>query len=215
MSHIPSHPDQNLLQEKGGEGFPYLVYMDPEGMVLSSFYPRSLPDFESYKAQAQVFLDAKKAHLADPSNEELKIKYYLIALKIQPSEEILETLMALDQAGELSASDSKILKSVLAKKAIESVLQELYSAKDQPSEQEMTQKYGKTFYELYQKGIAPEPELDQGVILYWQLSFGYGFAQKDKAFCQTAYEQINLILHGNPRAQEFLNQLKAKVEELK
>lgn len=34
MSRIEGHPDQGLLQEKGGRGFPYLVFLDETGAVV-------------------------------------------------------------------------------------------------------------------------------------------------------------------------------------
>lgn len=72
-SHVPTDPHQDLLMEKGGGGWPYLVFMDASGEVVHDFknqvsrlfgYERTRKGLESYLALKPAIDAGKKEHAA-------------------------------------------------------------------------------------------------------------------------------------------------------
>jgi hypothetical protein len=58
---IEKEPNEKLLSEKGGQGFPYLVFMDAEGRVLSRHEgQRNVEGFNKTLGEARGFLELKK-----------------------------------------------------------------------------------------------------------------------------------------------------------
>lgn len=99
-THLDDTPDQDLLSEKGGNGFPYLVLMDSEGVVLARrFRPTSADAMKSeLKAAAEVKaeLDAmrKKAE-KNPRDKKLQAELAIeLALRFAPQHS-MEELKAL------------------------------------------------------------------------------------------------------------------------
>ncbi|MCA8973728.1 MAG: hypothetical protein KDC98_03355 [Planctomycetes bacterium] len=67
-SHVDGDPHQGLLQEKGGRGFPHLVFMDSNGEVLAKQRERSVEAFETTRKACMQFLELdRKAKAGDKS----------------------------------------------------------------------------------------------------------------------------------------------------
>lgn len=64
--HVTSHVDgdayPDLLQQKGGTGWPYLAFLDAEGNVLTRLTERSVASFRKQFAKCQAFLALDKRH---------------------------------------------------------------------------------------------------------------------------------------------------------
>jgi hypothetical protein len=60
-SRLKEEPYPDLLQEKGGRGFPYLVFLDAEGNVIARHEAeRTVDRFQATKARAEAFLELRK-----------------------------------------------------------------------------------------------------------------------------------------------------------
>ncbi|MGH7152014.1 MAG: hypothetical protein ACREIU_15020, partial [Planctomycetota bacterium] len=57
-SRLKEEPYPELLREKGGRGFPYLVFLDSDGGVIARHDARrTVEDFRATKARAETYLD--------------------------------------------------------------------------------------------------------------------------------------------------------------
>lgn len=85
-SKVDTHPDQGMLQKKGGNGFPYVVMMDSGGEVLTTFRPNALSDVQSAAAKANEFVSARDASAKNPKDDDAKARYLMIKLNMKPDE---------------------------------------------------------------------------------------------------------------------------------
>jgi len=77
---VKDDPLQGMLQEKGGRGFPYLIFMDGKGEVLSEVgYPRTIENFEKAKQEANQFLALRKK--AASGDKKAQVEYFMVRLK--------------------------------------------------------------------------------------------------------------------------------------
>src|SRR5437773_1688235 len=80
-SQVPGAKDQQLLEEKGGEGFPYMIFMDPDGNMLAKHQgPRTATGFEETGAKACAFLELKAK--SEKGNATVKIDFILAQLEL-------------------------------------------------------------------------------------------------------------------------------------
>lgn len=220
MSHIPTHPDQDLLSKVGGEGFPHFVMLDDEGTVLDDFYPQGIKDFEQslQKSKQSEYLKSKTAFRANPKDNALRDKFLSQALELIPGEAILNEAIQLMEAGQLPEALSNKIKGKLTLKKIGEVFQEIESHfKAQPSQQEVLDFLGPKFYELYQKGYIPEEKPDNLVVNYWYCLANHAEKQKDITAFETAYNTLGRLFQGNqnPQVTALLSSLKTRLEMLK
>ena len=59
-SQVEGDKDQNLLADKGGRGFPYLVYMDAGGTVIARQGSRSVEGLEATGRLVKQYVELKK-----------------------------------------------------------------------------------------------------------------------------------------------------------
>lgn len=68
MTKIEGRKDDNLLLDKGGRGFPYIVFMDDDGTIITVQDDRTVAGFDkTFKEKVQRFLELRaKAQSGDP-----------------------------------------------------------------------------------------------------------------------------------------------------
>ena len=66
-SRVPTDSHQELLHEKGGHGFPYIVFMDAEGGVLAEPDGRTIEAYRKTGAECAELVKMKaEAEKGDP-----------------------------------------------------------------------------------------------------------------------------------------------------
>jgi hypothetical protein len=63
-SHVEGDKHQGLWQEKGGSGFPFLVFMDAEGNVVAKQGERTVAGFQVRLAACKAYLELAAKHKA-------------------------------------------------------------------------------------------------------------------------------------------------------
>lgn len=117
-SRVDTHPDQGLLQAKGGRGFPYVVMMDSGGEVLTTFRPNAAADVQSAAAKAQDFVSAREASTKNPKDDDAKARYLMVKLGMKADE---AERKALDDAmqGKVTAATKEKFASFVAGEKID------------------------------------------------------------------------------------------------
>lgn len=79
-SKVEGDPHQSLLTDKGGRGFPYLVYMDQEGEVLAQPKERSVKGFDATLGAVETYRTLKAR--VEKGDESVAGEYFLARLSL-------------------------------------------------------------------------------------------------------------------------------------
>lgn len=205
MSRVPGDKDQNLLMEKGGQGFPYLVFMDAEGNVLAKHEgSRDAEGFRQTGQKVQAFLALRKK--AEAGGPEAKIDYLIARLdlghvKAAQAERDLAGL------GKPSPEQEARFREALANAIVLETVRELHN--DEEAEQA-----GKKFYEMYKAGKSA-PTSDDAVQAYWILLMNCAEEKKDAAAFEAGFTALKAKFGALPQAQKWFAEKEKVLKSLK
>ncbi|MEM7309001.1 MAG: hypothetical protein AAF682_20120 [Planctomycetota bacterium] len=218
-TQLEDSPDQGLLGEKGGNGFPTLYFMEPEtGAVLNDWWwpdseetVRSTHDAAKKKAADLVALmkraEANKDDAALQAG--LKIKLAMMYAGDTP----LEELGRLAETEGLDAGIKAEFDAWYGGRMVASARDE--AGKTAKSREEFMEKAGAAMYGLLKGGLLLPVDHEAAQDLYG-LGLEGAVAAGDKEIAMLAlehYEKVmNKMVEDNPRYEE---QIKAMIEEAK
>lgn len=204
-SQVATDKHQNLLREKGGRGFPYLIWMDDEGTVLLQQGGRSVADFEQSLAKVGAFCALKKK--AADGDKEAANELFVVEVELGKT----NAAAAREKAPTLQLSDA--LKARLDKALVTAEIRDLFETpvRSQDERNAIVQK----LYGLYKAGKKPGDDDEQLYLNYWALVLEAAKTDKNVAAFEEGYTNLAAKLASNPRAQRFLEQQKAELEKLK
>jgi len=205
-SHVPGTKDQDLLEAKGGEGFPYLIFMDSDGNLLAKHEgPRSAEGFTQTGDKARGFLDLKaKAEKGDAAT---KIDFIVAQLELGHIKAGEAQVKVRESGGKPSPEQQKKIDGVVANQEIETVLRAI---KDPAGKNAAA----KSLYERYKAGKAA-PTAEPWMPAYWNLVMEHAESIKDVA----GFEESFKILKGKygdvPQAQKYFQEKEESLKKLK
>lgn len=197
-TRIEGAAHDGLLKDKGGRGFPTLMFLDAEGNILAQQGDRSVAGFEATLASLQRWRDLKQR--ADKGDKGVEVDLLLVEL----------------QLGKVKFADGKARaaripmltgeqKAQLDQLLLDAEVGELLEADDEGA--------AKTrLAEIAASGRQPSKEHRTG---FWYALSQHAEAQKDLALFEKAYEGLKAELADEPRAAKFLEDLGKKLEEMK
>jgi hypothetical protein len=203
-THIQGEKHGNLLEEKGGEGFPHIIFMDAQGNILAVHEEeRSAAGFAKTGEKAKTFMALKeKAAKGDKAAQ-------------------VDLIIAQLDMGQIKAADAeKQLKDVKLSKEQQAKVDEILVnttvmdiVKGIESENE-AKEAGKKFYEM-QKAGKPAPTSDQAIQPYYILGMNAAEEAKDAATFEKNLNALKAKFGSNPQAKKFFEAKEKKLEELK
>lgn len=207
---MPTDKYQDLLQEKGGNGFPHLVFLDAEGNLLESHEgdrsPAALEQtLGKAQAKAQTLADLKKK--ADGGDSAAKLELLLTQLELGH----LKADAAKARAQELK----DVPKDKQAK--IDGLIAglevgEILGAIGDPKDQQKRQAAGKQFAEMKKAGRVPSAEGPSQA--YWILMMEYSESQKDAAAFEEELNALKARL-GEKMNKKWVDKAEARLKALK
>lgn len=203
-SQVPTDKDQDLLEQKGGDGFPYLIFMDSEGNILAKHEEeRDAEGFARTGKKATAFLELKaKAGKGDKAAQtELVIAQ--LELGHITGEEAQKKLSGL---GSLSKAQQAKVDGLLAAAEVRETL------KTVTREKETQLAAGKRFLEMKKAG-KPAPDGDEAQP-YWILIMNYAEEQKDAGTFADALQALKAKYGDNPQAAPFFKAKEAALKAL-
>ncbi|RMG19075.1 MAG: hypothetical protein D6731_00405 [Planctomycetota bacterium] len=189
--------------EKGGRGFPYLVYMDAEGDVLGKPAGRDVASFERGAKTAQAYLDLKNKADRTPAEEAelLAAEIGLGKVSVAEAEKRMQGL-ELDEAGkqkiEAALTDLRILERV--KSLRQGDMAGIAAA-------------GKAYYEMYQAGQRPQG--DEAFQAFYMLIMRYGQSEKDPDIFEVGLKAMKDKFGHLPQAARFFEAQEKALAELR
>lgn len=215
-ARIPGRKHDGLLTEKGGRGFPHLVYMDADGEVIGQPTGRSVAAFRegAERAGAYCALVAKTDRTPAEQAE-------LLGLQVEfgkvTSAEARAQIAAM---GELDAETQAKVDATLAlldAMEFDAQVQEIMQSKGRPQSEEAYKKLladvGPQFWAFYQEGkrTSSDPMATQ---TYYNVLLAYGLELKQPGAARAGYEGLNAAFGDNPRARKKLAEVLKQVEAL-
>jgi hypothetical protein len=168
----------DLLEEKGGTGFPWLVFMDPTGEIITEHHgARSAAEFAKTGETAKSWLGLKeKAAKGDPAAQ---IDFAILQLSMGQvsAEDAAKTLKAAGQP----------TKEQQAKYEAELTNAEIREAVRQVKSDEEAAALGKKFYARHKEG-KPAPTSDNALQSYYILLMEAAGELKDAGTFESAYK---------------------------
>jgi hypothetical protein len=205
-TRVEDDPYQDLLQEKGGRGFPYLAFLDAEGNVIGKHQgARTVAGFRQSGEKIGSFLELKKR--AEGGDKAAGADYLVarIELGLVEGDEVEREVQAL---GELTPEQHATLDPLLNDVQIRGILKGV-----NPKDRETVFDAGKRFLEMMQAGKLPKGK--QEAQAFWGLIMGYAEQQQDAATYETGLEAMKQLLGNHPNAKAFLAQAEQKLEAMK
>jgi len=204
-TQIQGEKHGDLLEEKGGQGFPHIVFMDAEGNVLAVHeQDRTAAAFAKTGEKAKAFVVLKEK--ADKGDKSAKVELILVQLelgKLKPA----DAEKQLKEAGELT----KEQRARFDAEIVNTMVMEIADAVDS---EESAKAAGKKFYDL-QKAGKPAPTSEKAVQPYFILGMMAAKDAKDAAHFEKNLNILKAKFGENPQAKRFFAQKDKELAELK
>jgi hypothetical protein len=195
----------DLLEQKGGQGFPHIVFMDADGHVLAEHEgDRSADGFSKTGQKAKEFIALKAK--AEKGDKAAQIDFLIAQLslgQLKPS----EAEAKIKEVGAPTKEQQARLDGELVNA---SVMETMKGVEDEDS----AKAAGKKFYEM-QKAGKPGPTGDQAMQPYYILTMRAAEDAKDAVIFEKAMKALKKKFGDNPNAKGFFEMSEKKLEELK
>ena len=206
-SNVKEEKDQKLLSQKGGGGFPYVVFMDADGNVTAKLAgQRTVDGFGQTAEKAKAFAELKKK--ADGGDKAAKHDYFLQALELSHfAADVARKKMT---EVELTAEEKEKVESKCLDLEVSDALASITEDK------ETRLAAGKKFAEMKKAGRIAKS--DQTVQPFWILMMDYAESQKDAALYE---EGLNAMKEkfgaqmNNPKVKEWFATREETLAKLK
>jgi hypothetical protein len=201
-SRVEADKDQGLLQEKGGRGFPYLVWMDAEGNVLAKQGERTVAGFEKTRTNLVAFaeMDAKfqkgdKAAGIDALIAGMELGRYTAddAAKMLP------------KLGKIPADKQKKIDGMLVNAEVDK-LSTTVRNKEQAAEA------GRKFVEMEKAGKIPT---GRTALSFYSMMLETHEADKDVKAFEKTLETLKKLVEGERNAAAVIKRYEATLEKMK
>ena len=204
-TQIATDKYQNLLSEKGGGGFPHIVFMDSEGNVIAKHESfRTAAAFAETGKKAKLFLDLKAR--AKKGNRKAKIEYALLSLEMGALK-VADAEAKFKKLGKLSKEQQARLEAAKADAGVKEVLEGIRS-------REESQKAQETFYGWFKEG-RPGPTGEQEFSSYYQMVLQAAERNKDAVSFEKALTTLKERFGSNPSTKRFFGAMEKKLQELR
>lgn len=204
-TQIPGDKYGNLLEEKGGEGWPYLVFMDPEGNVVAVHEEDRTPvEFGKTGEKAKAYLRLKEK--ADKGDKSAQIDLLITQLSLGQlkADEIGKKI---DAVGKPSADQKARLDGEVQNAQILDLLKTIDS-------DEKAKEVGKKFYDAHKSGKSG-PSGGPAFLSYYSMILDISEQQKDAQAFEAAMLALKAKYGSNPQAAGFFERCEKKLQELK
>ena len=206
-THIDGEKHANLLEEKGGEGFPHIVFMDAEGKVVAVHEEeRTAAAFARTGENVKAYVALKPK--AEKGDKAAKVDFALVQLELGK----IKLDDAQKQIKESGATLTKEQKAKLDGIAVNASIMEVVEGIQ--NDETKAKAAGKQFYEM-QKAGKPGPTSEAAIQPYYILGLRAAEEAKDAAVFEKNLKVLKDKFGSNPRAQKFFEEQEKKLEGLK
>lgn len=204
-SRVTEDKHQNLLSEKGGRGFPHLVFMDADGAVLAVHKGnRTAAGFAETGRKAKAFQELKAKAEKEPDNVGVQFEF----LKVQIELGMVTAAQARDRMAKLKLSpdQTKKLEDCLVDLDVMEIVKGL--GRDKAAKLAA----GKKFADWKKSGRTPKG--DDAVGTFYSLIMDYAEEQKDAGLFEEAFNAVKTHF-GDRIGKNWANVQEQRLAKLK
>jgi len=206
MTRIKGRKNDSQIFEKGGRGFPYLVWLDTSGKVLAPQMERTAAGFQKTYDKLATYTALKKKAAAGDAAAGIEVALIECELGIIDFGELEGKL-----EGKQLSKDQKARLDVLeVEAAVKDALAILRAGRGKP---ESMTAAGKALHAFYKQGRAPESK--RGRTIFFNVLARYAQQTKDVALMESSVKALDEIYKDQPRANQILARLHKGLEALK
>lgn len=204
-TRIEGEKHGDLLEKKGGQGFPHIVFMDSDGNVLAEHeMDRTAEAFAKTGQKARDFITLKAK--ADKGDKAAKIDFTIAQLSMGQITSA-EAEKKIKEAGKPTAEQLARLDGELVNAVVMGIMKSVDS-------DDAAKVAGKKFYDM-EKASKPGPTGDQPMQPYYILMMGAAEAAKDVAVFEKALKILKGKFGDNPNAKRFFEANERKLAEMR
>jgi hypothetical protein len=204
-SMIPGEKYGDLLEEKGGNAFPWLVFMDSTGDIITEHRgPRSAADFARTGETARNWLVLKEK--ASKGDAAAKVDFAIVQLSLGR--------IKADEAEKAIRESGELTKEQRAKYDAERTNAEVREAVAALRSDEQAEELGRKYYARHKEG-KPAPTSDNALQSYCILVMDAAAAAKDAATFEAAYTVLFDKYGKMEGAGAFFEEKARQLKELK
>lgn len=204
-TQIQGEKHADLLEQKGGQGFPHIVFMDSEGNVLAEHQgDRSADGFSKTGQKAKEFVSLKAK--ADKGDKAAKIDFIIVQLSLGQVK-AAEAEAKIKEAGTPTKEQQAKLEGELVNVSVMDTMKTV-------DDEESAKAAGKKFYDMEKAG-KPAPTGDQSMQPYYILMMKAAEEAKDAVIFEKALKTLKGKFGSNPNAKRFFEANDKKLEEMK
>jgi hypothetical protein len=204
-TQIEGEKNGDLLEKKGGQGFPYIIYMDAQGAVLAEHQGDRSAEGFAKTGKAVKDYSAAKARV-DKGEKGAGIELAIAEL-------ILGKATATDAEKKIQAAGTptKEQQALIDTELLNAkILEEVRSIESDAAADAV----GKKYYEILKTG-KPAPTGEQAMQPFYMLAMRAASTAKDAATFEKALEALKKKFGHVPNAKRFFEENEKKLEELK
>jgi hypothetical protein len=203
-SQVESDPYQSLLQDKGGMGFPYIVFMDETGNVLAQHRGlRTVAGLQkTLDTDVKAYADLLKK--ASGNDEAAKVELFLKRIELGhfPPAEGRKQLAAIKG---LSREQAAKAQGQLATAEFTAIASKIRTRDEIPAA-------GKSLLAMKQAGHVPA---GREALNFWFFILTYAESEKDVKLYEECLGELKKTAGDDARSKAMLEQLEKKLAELK
>ncbi|MDO8348701.1 MAG: hypothetical protein Q7T30_00575 [Planctomycetota bacterium] len=195
-----AHP--KLLSEKGGTGFPYLVFMDGAGNVLAKAGDRSVAGLQKTREACGAYLELEKKVKAGDKGAATD---FLIARLEMGQLKFADTKQAVADLGPVNAAQQKKIEGLVFGLEIQDMLSGLKS-------QEEANAAGRKFAAMMDEGRAPTGMVARQ---FYSLIASAAEADKDAKTFEKALKGLKEAVGDAPGSAKVFERMQQTLDKLK
>lgn len=200
-THIEGHPYDELLREKGGTGFPTLMFLDAFGRtILKHDGARSVRGFEGSLDQVHAFLTLMQRAEAGDADAATTVLLRQLELEWFDYEEALQRYEALEK---VSAREKDAFERLLIDTEVRSLAE---AAGSDPAKRRAA---GERFYEMWKEKRVPDSS--GRLYVFWSLIADYAEGAKDKKLFQSVVRASKNSIGKHRRYSGFQEDLERRL----
>jgi len=202
-SRVETDPYPSLLGEKGGSGFPYLVFMDQNGNVIAKHQGnRSVEAFQTTMGRADEFLALEKK--AASGERDAKLDLFLQQLELRHFN--LEQANAKrKELGQLPEETSKKVDGLLIGLEVSQIVGKIQDRKE-------IAKVGGPLVKMFEAGRIPT---GSDARMFWSVLLMYAEETKDIPLFEKLVARLEQDAGDDPRAKAMAESAKKRLEKLR
>ncbi|MCP4093367.1 MAG: hypothetical protein GY747_07950 [Planctomycetes bacterium] len=202
-TRIEGRANEKLLSEKGGRGFPTLMFLDAEGEILGEPGGRDVASFDKTLGALTAIKDLEKRIAAGEKN--LKDDLFMAQLAMGQ----FKTVAEIEEKAKSFKKLTKEQKATIAKAVVGKKVEEAMNNMERGPEGQA--KLGKKFKAIYEEGIFPEGDMEGP---FWGFLMEYAETERDAKTMKVALDHVKRIFGKEEWAKGLIEEKEASLKEI-